>query len=82
MVDVELNTSPPFSLVRTTILFPAAGFTTLRWNSQYAVSADDRRFLMIRPLQPKVPDKIIVVENWLEELKNAASGSSLDVRHR
>jgi DNA-binding SARP family transcriptional activator len=81
MVDVELNTSPTFSLVRSTVLFPAAGFTTLRWNPQYAVSPDDQRFLMIRPLQPKVPDKIIVVENWLEELKSGASGSSLGVRH-
>ncbi|HEY0528791.1 MAG TPA: hypothetical protein VGD02_08180, partial [Gemmatimonadaceae bacterium] len=74
MVDVELNTSPTFSLVRTTVLFPAAGFTTLRWNPQYTVSRDDQRFLMIRPLQPKVPDKIIVVENWFEEMKRPASG--------
>ena len=76
LVDVELNTSPTFSLVRTTVLFPAAGFTSLRFNPQYAVAPDDQRFLMIRPLQPKVPDKIIVVENWLEELKKGASRSA------
>ena len=73
LVDVELNTSPTFSLVRTTVLFPTARFTSLRWNPQYVLSPDDKRFLMIRPLQPKVPDKIIVVENWLEELKNPPS---------
>jgi hypothetical protein len=33
------------------------------------VSPDDRRFLMIRRFVPNAPDKLIVVENWFEELK-------------
>ena len=72
LVAVEVNTSPTFSLVRTTVLFPAARFTSLRFNPQYAVAPDDRRFLMVRPLETSTPDKLIVVENWFEEL-NAKS---------
>jgi hypothetical protein len=30
---------------------------------------DDRRFLMIRRFVPNAPDKLIVVENWFEEIK-------------
>jgi Tol biopolymer transport system component len=69
LVAVKVNTSPTFSLGRATVLFPAARFTSLRFNPQYAVALDDRRFLMIRPLQTGAPDKLIVVENWFEELR-------------
>jgi serine/threonine-protein kinase len=70
LVAVEVNTSPTFSLGRATVLFPAARFTSARFNPQYAVAPDDRRFLMIRPLENSTPDKLIVVENWFEELKS------------
>jgi serine/threonine-protein kinase len=69
LVAVKVNTSPTFSLGRTTVLFPAAGFTSLRFTPQYAVAPGDRRFLMIRPLETSTPDKLIVVQNWFEELK-------------
>jgi hypothetical protein len=39
------------------------------WGRDYAVSSDDRRFLMVRPLFADAPDRLIVVENWFEELK-------------
>jgi len=69
LVAVAVNTSPTFSLGRATVLFPAARFTSLRFNPQYAVAPDDQRFLMIRPLETGTPDKLIVVENWFEELR-------------
>jgi serine/threonine-protein kinase len=65
LVAVAINTNPRFSLGRSVALFPAAGFTSLRFGPQYAVAPDDRRFLMIRA---GTPDKLIVVENWFEEL--------------
>jgi DNA-binding SARP family transcriptional activator/Tol biopolymer transport system component len=68
LVAVEVHTNPTFSLGRTAVLFPAARFTSLRFNPQYAVAPDDQRFLMIRPLETST-DKLIVVENWFEELK-------------
>jgi DNA-binding SARP family transcriptional activator len=69
LVAVKVNAGPTFSLVRDMVLFPAAGFSSLRFNPQYAVSPDDRRFLMVRPLKTSSPDKLIFVENWFEELK-------------
>jgi len=69
LVAVEVHTNPTFSLGRSVALFPAAGFSSSRFWPQYAVALDDRRFLMIRPLQTGTPDKLIVVENWFEELR-------------
>src|SRR6058998_1462765 len=69
LVAVAVNTTPRFSLGRSTALFSAAGFTSLRFTPQYAVAPDDQRFLMIRPLETGTPDKLIVVENWFEELR-------------
>jgi hypothetical protein len=60
-----VKTNPTFSLGRSTALFPAGVFASEQVGLQYAVAPDDQRFLMIRPL----PDKLIVVENWFEELK-------------
>ena len=69
LVAVAVNANRTFSVGRSTTLFPAAGYASLRFTPQYAVSADDQRFLMIRTLETKSPDNIIVVENWFEELK-------------
>jgi len=79
LVAVEVNTDPTFSVGRSTALFPAAGYTARRFTPQYAVAPDDRRFLMVRPLETTSPDNIIVVENWFEELK---TGPGRGVRHR
>jgi len=69
LVVTEVRTSPSFSLGRATTLFPAGGFRSTLFQPQYAVSADDRRFLMIRPAAANAADKLIVVDNWFEELK-------------
>src|SRR5881397_991198 len=69
LVAVAVNTTPRFSLGRSTALFSAAGFTSFRFTPQFAVAPDDQRFLMIRPLETGTPDKLIVVENWFEELR-------------
>ena len=65
LVAVAIHTQPRFSLGHSAALFPTAGFTSHRFAPQYAVSPDDRRFLMIRA---GTPDQLIVVENWFEEL--------------
>ncbi|HEY3222120.1 MAG TPA: BTAD domain-containing putative transcriptional regulator [Gemmatimonadales bacterium] len=66
LVAVEIHTQPRFSLGHSAALFLAAGFTSSRFGPQYAVAPGDRRFLMIRT---GTPDKLIVVENWFEELR-------------
>lgn len=47
----------------------AAGFLSNQFITQYDVSLDDRRFLMIRPVADNAPNKLVVVDNWFEELK-------------
>jgi tRNA A-37 threonylcarbamoyl transferase component Bud32 len=69
LVTVSVRTTPTFSLGRSTVLFPTAGYGWRRFPAQYAVSRDDRRFLMIRPLAP-ASDRLIVVENWFQELQS------------
>ena len=69
LVAVDVKTTPTFSLGQSTVLFPVGGYRSRTLDPEYAVSPDDRRFLMIRRFVPNAPDKLIVVENWFEELK-------------
>ena len=69
LVAVEVSPAPTFSLGRSTVLFPIGGFGFQTLYPEYAVAPDDRRFLMIRRFVPNAPDKLIVIENWFEELK-------------
>jgi serine/threonine-protein kinase len=68
LVAVEVKTSPRFLILRAKSLFSTAGLEMLLGLKGYAVSPDDRHFLMIRPAAV-APEKLIVVENWFEELK-------------
>ena len=63
LVAVEIRTKPMFSLGRAVPLFSTAGFVAGR----YSVSPDGNRFLMIR-WAPEPPAKLIVVDNWFDEL--------------
>jgi hypothetical protein len=69
MVAVEVKTTPVFSLGRATTLFNASGFVGDAEHQQYAVAPDDRRFLMLRPINASGYEKLIIVDNWFEELK-------------
>jgi serine/threonine-protein kinase len=72
LVAVEVKPTPTFSIGRSTALFPIGGFRSHELFPEYNVSPDDSRFLMIRHFVPNAVDKLIVVENWFEEL-NAKS---------
>ena len=74
-VAAAVRTKPTFSVSRTTTLFPAGSFGASRFGQRYSVASDDSRFLMTRPLETSAPDKLVVVENWFEELKASASRS-------
>jgi serine/threonine protein kinase len=69
LVAVEVKTNPAFSLGRSAGLFSAAEFRAHPLAPQYDVSPDGQRFLMIRGATRSGIDKLIVVENWFEELK-------------
>ena len=71
-IAAELDTRRGFSVRRVTPLFQTEPF----WLDdsgpgvpQYSVSPDDRRFIMVRPIGKGDSDRVIVVENWFDELK-------------
>ena len=68
LVAVPVRTSPSFSIGRAVPLFSVREFST-DFDRDYTVSPDDRRFLFIRPVSSGGFDKLIMVENWFEELK-------------
>jgi serine/threonine-protein kinase len=65
--SVGIRTGSTFSFGTPKRLF-SAPFESFGYTG-YAVAPDDQRFLMIRNLGADAPDKLIVVENWFEELK-------------
>jgi hypothetical protein len=70
MVAAELKTKPTFSVIHYKALFPAGELGSIRFAQKYAVSPDDKRFVMVRQLEPRTPDKLIVADNWFEELRS------------
>jgi tRNA A-37 threonylcarbamoyl transferase component Bud32 len=82
IVAVQVHTGAEFSRGSSTKLFAVAVTTSNADDGtdpallahglapQYSVSPDAHRFLMIQQLTPRAPDKLIVVDNWLEELRS------------
>jgi serine/threonine-protein kinase len=62
LVAVAVKTNPKFALGHSTVLFPAGGYASFDLSPQYAAAADARRFLMIRQVGKRSPDKLTVVE--------------------
>jgi DNA-binding SARP family transcriptional activator len=70
-VAVEVKTRPTFSVGHTTVLFSTSRLSMFR-AKRYAVAPDASRFLMIQSAEGG-PEKLIVVDNWFEELKAKAN---------
>jgi serine/threonine-protein kinase len=66
--SVAVNTTANFSAGARKRLFSAPAEEFLRYQG-YDVTPDDQRFLMVKQVAKEQPDKLIVVENWFEELK-------------
>jgi DNA-binding SARP family transcriptional activator/Tol biopolymer transport system component len=69
--SVAVRMAPTFSFSKPRRLF-AAKWSQFPFFGGYAVSPDGQRILMTRRVEAGVPDKLIVVENWFEELKAKA----------
>lgn len=67
LIAVKVTTGPTFSIGPATTLFSTARLSMNR-AKRYAVSPDARRFLMIESAE-EGPEKLVVVENWFEELQ-------------
>jgi eukaryotic-like serine/threonine-protein kinase len=71
MMAVEITTQPSFALGKPRMLFEGPYVLATVPVSNYDVSPDGRRFLMVKPTEQTqaVPTQINVVLNWFEELK-------------
>jgi serine/threonine-protein kinase len=72
MMTVPVTTSPAFSAGVPTPLFQAKPYARSLSYRAYDVSADDRRFVMLRPVADSVAppsSQLVVVDNWFVELK-------------
>jgi serine/threonine protein kinase/Tol biopolymer transport system component len=75
MVAVEMTTQPNFALGNPRVLFERPNVLAIVPISNYDVSPDGRRFLMVKPTEQTqaAPTQINVVLNWFEELKQKVS---------
>ncbi len=51
------------------VLFSTAGFHHVNYQTTYDVTADDQRFVFVRPTEASGAGNLILVENFFEELK-------------
>ena len=69
LVAAQVSTSPSFSVVAQHALFSLDGFISGGPTQSYAVSPDDKRFLIAREASAGEAGQLIVSEHWFEELK-------------
>jgi eukaryotic-like serine/threonine-protein kinase len=72
LVAAEVRPGPGFSVGEQRVLFSAAPYVNLGFMQSYAVSPDDRRFLMLREGALSQQSELILTENWAQELKARA----------
>ena len=70
---VDVAPGPSFVPGARRLLFPLARYYASPTHAQYAISPDDRRFIMIRPTETDHADGLIAVENFFEVLKARTS---------
>jgi len=70
MMTVEYEAQQSFSPGNPKELFEGPYVPTPRSFPDYDVSPDGRRFLMLKPAEElQTPSQIVVIQNWVEELK-------------
>ncbi len=69
LMAVEYEAQPSFSPGKPKELFEGPYVPTPRSFPDYDVSPDGQRFLMLKPAEEQATSQIIVVQNWVEELK-------------
>jgi len=69
IMAVEITTQPSFSAGKSKAVVEGPYLPTPATLSNYDVSPDGQRFLMLKPIEQEAPTQINVVLNWFEELK-------------
>jgi serine/threonine-protein kinase len=74
MAAVRVETESRFATRETTTLFADTTYQRSFVHRQYDVAPDGKRFIMIRPLASREKSRLILVQNFFEELKRLAGG--------
>jgi hypothetical protein len=69
MTSLEVKPGPTFAVGQPHALFLAGQFVLGGNAGVYDVSADGRRFVMVRLAAGAGESELVVVQNWFEELK-------------
>jgi len=71
MMAVDITTQPVFAVGKPRMLFEGRYEHAAVPSTDYTVSPDGERFLMLKPVEQtaNAPTQINVVMNWFEELK-------------
>jgi hypothetical protein len=73
LMGVGTETSPAFRVGNPVQILPGPYFSGLAGRT-YDVSHDGQRFLMVKEMTSAATARIIVVENWFDELRQKAPG--------
>jgi eukaryotic-like serine/threonine-protein kinase len=68
MVSAEVRPGAAFSVGQQRVLFSTAPFARAGSIQSYAVSPDDRRFVMVREGEASQQGELVLAEHWLQEL--------------
>jgi Tol biopolymer transport system component len=74
MMSVEVAPGAGFSISPPKRLFSTAPYSPVPPVPSFDVSPDGQRFLMLRETTPTDRNELIVVQNWVEEMKGRARG--------
>ena len=69
MVSAVIQPGRSFVTGHTTVLFSADDYNRSEWRRQYEVAHDGQSFLMMRQLPGGPSSKVVLVKNWLADLR-------------
>jgi len=69
LATVEVGPGTTFTAAEPRVLFSASAYNLTTSAGAYDVSADGRRFIMVRPLTGPSETELVLVQNWFEELR-------------
>jgi hypothetical protein len=72
MMSVAVAPGAAFSISPPQRLFSAAAYTPIPPVPSFDVSPDGKRFLLLRETTPTERNELIIVQNWVEEMKARA----------
>jgi serine/threonine-protein kinase len=72
MMSVEVAPGAAFTISPPKRLFSTAPYSPIGPVPSFDVSPDDKRFLLLRETTPTDRNELIVVQNWVEEMKGRA----------